>query len=120
MTKLMFAIAALAVATPVVAQSQAAMNAQAGQDLKRSDAAMNAQWQRTYAYMKGRDRFGNFGYAAKTLDSQRAWLKFRDAQCTIEGGQYAGGTAEPMARTTCLARLTKQRTAQLKEMQWPT
>jgi len=70
--------------------------------------------------MKRRDAdgAGRFGYAAATLASQRAWLAFRDAQCAIEGGEYAGGSMQPMVRSGCLARLTRERTAQLKDMMW--
>ena len=106
--------------TPATAQTQAAMNAQAATTYKAADAAMNAQWPRTYAAMKRRDATARdgFGYAAATLASQRAWLAFRDKQCTIEGGEFAGGSLQPMARLQCLARLTKERTTQLKDLMW--
>ncbi|WP_293872514.1 MULTISPECIES: lysozyme inhibitor LprI family protein [unclassified Sphingomonas] len=115
--------AALLVAAPAGAQTQTAMNQEAGAAWKAADATMTAQWQRTYAAMKRRDaadttRGGGFGYAAATLASQRAWLAFRDSQCTIEGGEYAGGSMQPMVRAQCLARLTRERTAQLKDMMW--
>lgn len=115
--------AALLVAAPAGAQTQTAMNQQAGAAWKAADAAMTVQWQRTYAAMKRRDaadttRGGGFGYAAATLASQRAWLAFRDSQCAIEGGEYAGGSMQPMVRAQCLARLTRERTAQLKDMMW--
>lgn len=114
---------ALAVAAPAAAQTQAQMNAQAGNEWKAADAAMTAQWKRTYAYMKGRDaqdrsRGGGFGYAAATLESQRAWIAFRDRQCTIEGGQFAGGSMQGMARAQCLTRLTRERTRQLGALIW--
>lgn len=117
-----FAVALLC-AAPAAAQTQTAMNQQAGAAWKAADATMTVQWQRTYAAMKRRDaadtsRSGGFGYAAATLASQRAWLAFRDAQCVIEGGEYAGGSMQPMVRSQCLARLTRERTAQLKDMMW--
>ncbi|MGP7794960.1 lysozyme inhibitor LprI family protein [Sphingomonas sp. CLY1604] len=116
-------IAALACAAPAAAQTQTALNQQAGAAWKAADATMTAQWQRTYAAMKRRDaadtsRGGGFGYAAATLASQRAWLAFRDAQCVIEGGEYAGGSMQPMVQRQCLARLTRERTAQLKDLMW--
>ena len=117
----MLLIALLMAAAPM--QSQATMNASAGTSYARADAAMAAQWKRTYAYMKRRDaqdtsRGGGFGYAAALLESQRAWLKFRDTQCVIEGGQYAGGSAQGMTVAGCRTDLTKARTAQLKSMMW--
>ena len=116
-------VAAVLAASPASAQTQAALNQQAGADWKAADAAMTVQWQRTYAAMKRRDaadtsRGGGFGYAAATLASQRAWLAFRDAQCAIEGGEYAGGSMQPMVQRQCLARLTRGRTIQLKDMMW--
>ena len=118
-------LAALLIAAPAMAQTQAQaqMNQQAGTAYKAADATMTVQWQRTYAAMKRRDaadtsRGGGFGYAAATLASQRAWLAFRDAQCVIESGEYAGGSMQPMVRAQCLARLTRERTTQLKDMMW--
>lgn len=118
-----FLLLAMVLATPVAAQTQADMNRRAGDDLRAADAAMTAQWKRTYAAMKQRDtrdtsRGGGFGYAAATLESQRAWLKFRDTQCVVEGGRYAGGSMMPMVRGACLTRLTRERTHQLKDMMW--
>jgi uncharacterized protein YecT (DUF1311 family) len=99
------------------------MNGQATAGYKAADAAMTRQWQRSYAAMKRRDaadtsRGGGFGYAAATLASQRAWLAFRDRQCVIEGGEFAGGSLGTMTRLQCMARLTKERTVQLKDLMW--
>ena len=109
--------------TPAPAQTQTRMNADAATAYQRADAAMTAQWKRTYAYMKGRDaqngsRGGGFGYAAATLASQRAWLAFRTAQCAIEAGEFAGGSMQPLARAQCLTRLTKERSIQLRNLMW--
>jgi uncharacterized protein YecT (DUF1311 family) len=116
----MLLILALLAAAP---QTQAQLTRSAGTDFTRADAAMNAQWKRTYAYMKGRDaqdtsRGGGFGYAAAALASQRAWLQYRDTQCVLEGGAFAGGSAQPMAQASCKAMLTTARTAQLKTLIW--
>ena len=117
-------LTALAVAaTPAPAQTQAGLNRQTSAAFAQADAALNAQWRRTYTYMKRRDardpsRGGGFGYAAALLVSQRAWLRFRDTQCVIEGGQFAGGSAQGMAQGLCKVRLTRERTGQLKAMIW--
>jgi uncharacterized protein YecT (DUF1311 family) len=99
------------------------MNARAGNDLRSADATMTAQWKRTYAAMKRLDaadtsRGGGVGYAAALLESQRAWLKFRDTQCVIEGSEFAGGSLQPMVRGNCLTRLTRERTKQLENLVW--
>lgn len=116
-------VAAVVAVAPAAAQTQARMNQRAGAAFARADAAMTAQWQRTHAYMKGRDarnpgRGGGFGYAAALLESQRAWLRFRDTQCVIEGAEFAGGSAQGMAQATCRTRLTDARTAQLRTLMW--
>jgi uncharacterized protein YecT (DUF1311 family) len=114
---------ALLMATAAPVQTQADMNRTAGSSYAQADTVMTAQWKRTYAYMKRRDgqdtsRGGGFGFAASLLASQRAWLQFRDTQCVIEGGQYAGGSAQGMTMAACRTRLTRARTAQLKSMIW--
>lgn len=120
--KSLIAAAAL-LSAPVLAQTQADLNRRTSSDYARADAAMTAQWKRAYAYMKGRDaqdgsRGGGFGYAAALLESQRAWLRFRDTQCVIEGGEMAGGSAQGMVQGNCRTRLTRERTVQLRTLQW--
>ena len=105
------------------ARTQSAMTARSGTDYRAADAAMTAQWRRTYAYMKGRDaqdhsRGGGFGYAAGLLESQRAWLAYRDRECVIEGGEFAGGSMQPMAQAQCRTRLTRERTDRLRSLMW--
>ena len=119
----LLALVALSLAAPAVAQTQAQMNATADGAFHRADRAMAAQWRISYARMKTRDaadtsRGGGFGYAAATLASQRAWLAYRDAECTIEGGEFAGGSLQGMAIAQCRTRLTEQRTQQLRKLLW--
>lgn len=104
-------------------RSQVDMTRCAAIDFNQADAAMTRQWRVTLTFMRGLDareksRGGGFGYAGALLESQRAWLKFRNAQCVIEGGQFAGGSASPMERTRCASRLTTQRQSQLRELVW--
>lgn len=121
--------AALLLASPAAAQqqtqtqTQTQMNATAAAAYKAADAAMTRRWQGVFAQMKRRDaadtsRGGGFGYAAAALASQRAWLRFRDTQCVAEAGRYAGGSMQPMVRTQCLTRLTRERTTQLAKLLW--
>jgi len=56
------------------------------------------------------------GYFAAFLESQRAWLKFRDAHCVVEGYYARGGSMEPLMVNTCLEEVTKQRTEQLRSL----
>jgi uncharacterized protein YecT (DUF1311 family) len=50
------------------------------------------------------------------VKAQRAWVAYRDAQCTSYGFQAHGGTMEPMLIYNCQADLTHKRTAELKKL----
>ncbi len=104
-------------------RSEAAINRCAALVYRQADAAMTRQWKTTYAFMKTRDarntsRGGGFGYASALLASQRAWLGYRDAECVIEGGRFAGGSVEPVAQAQCKTGLTNMRTQQLRRLVW--
>nr|CAD6601581.1 hypothetical protein RKHAN_00910 [Rhizobium sp. Khangiran2] len=90
----------------------------AEQDFAEADEQLNAQYKVTRQAMKDwdGDAMDGLGSAADALlASQRAWIAFRDAQCTFRGYQARGGTMEPMLIYGCQAELTRQRTQQLKE-----
>lgn len=46
-------------------------------------------------------------------NAQLAWIKFRDAACEFEAGQFQGGTLASPTRLNCLTRITQQRTKDL-------
>lgn len=120
---MVFALAALVATGCNSPRSQAEMNRCAALELKQVDGALTQQWRVTYAFMKGLDardtsRGGGFGYAAALLGTQRAWLKYRDSQCVLEGAQYAGGSASPLERLRCTTRLTAERRAVLRTLVW--
>lgn len=105
-------------------QVQMEMNWCAGQDYEAADKALNAQWALTRAAMKARDtdwaQLGSAdkrtGWAASLLEAQRGWLRYRDAQCALEGYEARGGSLEPLLILTCQTRLTRARTQELKEL----
>ena len=43
----------------------------------------------------------------KLRTAQRAWLRWRDAQCAFETAGYADGSIHPMLLAMCLAALTQ-------------
>ena len=118
----MLLIAMLLAAMP--AQTQADMTRQAGRDAAAADAAMNAQYRSTMASMKEADDQKAFdagsgpSYRNALLAAQRAWLAYRDAECVLEGYEFRGGSAAPMAHAQCRAALTEARTRALKEEMW--
>jgi uncharacterized protein YecT (DUF1311 family) len=102
-------------------QSQLEMNMCAEVDFERADAELNQVYREEIAGARAADREIDRQSdqrpteEAKMREAQRAWLIFRDAQCTVEGYDEArGGSMEPMVYSGCRARLTRARTAQLR------
>lgn len=99
-------------------QTQMEMTYCAGQDFVIADEKLNAQYALTRRAMKAWDEDApqNLRGAEEALvRAQRAWIAFRDAQCTFHGYQARGGTMEPMIVHGCRAELTLERTQELKE-----
>ena len=48
--------------------------------------------------------------------AQRAWIVYRDLDCTSVRAGYGGGTGATLAGLTCLARHTRDRTALLYDL----
>lgn len=91
----------------------------AEQDWLAADADLNAAYAVARKLMQGIDsdlEASQRGAADYLRDGQRAWVMFRDATCAAEGYTVRGGSAEPMVIYGCRARLTEQRTADLKAM----
>jgi uncharacterized protein YecT (DUF1311 family) len=105
-------------------QVQQEMNWCAGRDFEVADERLNAQWKITSAVMKQRDaewaEIGSAdarpGFFPSLLEAQRAWLRYRDAHCRVDGYIARGGTLEPLLVSTCKARLTRMRTDELKAL----
>jgi uncharacterized protein YecT (DUF1311 family) len=91
------------------------MNICSGRDYSTADAAMTHEYRIVAAKMRQMDKEQS-GYFSALLESQRAWLKFRDAQCRLEGYRTRGGTAERLNVNGCLWDLTKHRTEELKSL----
>jgi len=96
-------------------QDQSSMTQCAGLDFEKADKELNALWPKMKADAEASDKdAGKTEYADALLASQRAWITFRDAECTWQGFEMHGGSGEPMLVNGCLARLTKQRIKQLQ------
>jgi len=103
-------------------QYQVEMNFCAGRDYDAADAELNAQWKLTVAALKARDKDIDRSYDSQPthydtlLAAQRAWLTYRDQHCLSESFAARGGSMAPMLHSGCMARLTKERTEQLKAL----
>jgi uncharacterized protein YecT (DUF1311 family) len=100
-------------------QNQSDMNICAGIDFERADAELNSAWREAIAGARAADRELDRDDERPTNEAvlrqaQRAWLSFRDAHCGWEGYEARGGSMEPMLYNGCRARITRERTAQLR------
>ena len=92
-------------------ESQQGMNRCAGDAFERADKALNAMWAKVLA------RYGGEAKSKKLLlDSQRAWLKYRDSHCELAAYDNIGGSIWPLINSGCLAAATRQRTRELADL----
>lgn len=89
-------------------QTQSDMTICAGRDYQKADKSLNA------SYSKIRERLADDEPVRKALlEAQRAWIKFRDAECAFSTMGTEGGSIQPMLKAMCLTELTEQRIQQL-------
>ena len=96
-------------------QTQEGMNFCSGRAYVAADVIMTRRYNVLAVQMKRMDGQES-GYFASLLESQRTWLKFRDAQCLLEGYRTRGGTAEAMNINGCMEQMTKRRTEELESL----
>ncbi|MBX3611793.1 MAG: DUF1311 domain-containing protein [Hydrogenophaga sp.] len=89
------------------AETQRQLTACAYRDFEHAQAGYAATF---------RDLSAVLDSAQRTLlrNAQTAWLQFRTTACEFEASGVRGGSAEPMVRQMCQARLTRERTAELR------
>lgn len=78
-------------------------------DLKKADHELNTIYKQIEARLAD-------DHAAKSrlVHAQRAWIAFRDAECTFQSSGDDGGSIAPTIIELCRAGLTSDRTEQLK------
>jgi len=76
-------------------------------DAKASDKKLNQIYAQLSLKLAGQQR-------QRLVAAQQAWIKFRDASCAYESGQFEGGTLAPVVKNSCIARVTRQRTQDLE------
>lgn len=100
--------------------TQADMNQCASDSFRKADAELNAQWSKTRAVMLSWDKAtppdNDNGAAKRLLESQRAWLAYRDASCELEAYTAHGGSMEPLLNMSCMQQLTEKRVEELKSL----
>jgi uncharacterized protein YecT (DUF1311 family) len=88
--------------------SQAEASGCAHREFLAADAELNKAYNRLTGILDAEEK-------ALLKEAELAWIKYRNTNCTFESSQYAGGTMRPMIESFCMARVTKARTAELKE-----
>ncbi len=88
--------------------SQAEATGCARREYEAADAELNKVYNRLAGILDADEK-------ALLKASELAWIKYRDSTCAFESSQYKGGTMRPMIESFCLTRVTKARTAELKE-----
>ena len=91
--------------------SQMGMNRCAAEEYERADKKLNAQWAKVQAWAKD-DRQS----AKLLLDSQRSWIKYRDAHCAMVADENRGGSIVPLVELICMTGMTTDRTKALSQL----
>ena len=72
-----------------------------------ADALLNKVYQKVRKNLEGDD-------AKKLVETQRIWIKYRDANCSAERALYDGGTGAFPAYLACMEAMTRARTKELQ------
>lgn len=94
--------------------SQMGMNRCAAEEYERADKRLNTAWAKAKASAKDDPQS-----AKLLLESQRSWIRFRDAQCALEADENRGGSIVPLVELLCMTNLTGDRIKALAQMADP-
>lgn len=92
------------------AEDQATMTSCAAQAYQKSDSELNKLFHEIEL------RLADDVDAQHLLrGSERAWIAFRDAECSFAASGVEGGSAYPMAHDLCMNDLTQKRVDELRQ-----
>jgi uncharacterized protein YecT (DUF1311 family) len=94
------------VAGPGAAQTQAGLDRSSLKDFQSADRALNAAYAKLLAAASPAGR-------TRLRDAQRAWVRFRDADCLAELGPRQG-SVYPLLLNQCMTALTRERARELQ------
>jgi len=77
------------------------------------DDLLNAEYRAAMARMRDQ---GGGALAEQLRDAQRAWIAFRDAECGLRYGIWAGGTIRVIIGANCVLRETAERALELRDL----
>ncbi|WP_426702961.1 lysozyme inhibitor LprI family protein [Rhodanobacter sp. Col0626] len=94
------------------------MNACMADEVKAADLTLNHTYQRVLATLNGADSDQQQSYPASTkaalIEAERAWVKYRDADCKAVYNHWKGGTIRTSMELGCRQERAEQRTRQLE------
>lgn len=90
-----------------VLQTQTEITACLGADEKKADTLLNTMYQDLISRLADVDQ-------QNLRVAQRAWINFRDKECTFRSAPYADGSVAPSLIAGCVTALTSQRIVDLR------
>jgi len=93
------------------AQTTLDMNNCNGAEIKQQDTRLNAAYKQAMAGLEAPQQ-------GKLRDAQRAWIKYRDANCALYFG-LTGGTIDQLNGAGCMLEMTKARADELSKLLEP-
>jgi uncharacterized protein YecT (DUF1311 family) len=90
-------------------QTQTDMTICAVGEYDKADAELNASYKQIMARLKSDPDTAKLLVAA-----EKAWMAFRDAECTFANSQTVGGSIHPMMVAECREAITRKRIDDLK------
>jgi uncharacterized protein YecT (DUF1311 family) len=88
----------------------------AQRDYEAADAKLNTAYRAALASIDKADVPADVraDWRKALVEAQRRWIAFRDAECTVTGFEWYGGTGRSTAEFGCQRELTVTRTKQLR------
>ena len=77
-------------------------------EYERADSDMSLLYKRVLSELPSDRKSG-------MIESQRAWIKFRDAACAFVGDDRKGGSSQGWVIAICKTQITEERTIHLKK-----
>jgi uncharacterized protein YecT (DUF1311 family) len=96
-------------ASPCADQTQRGLDACAGAARDKADAALSGAYKQIVACLAD-----NPGKTKRLIEAEKAWIGFRDAECSFANSDTEGGSIHSMEVTLCEEKLTNIRAQQLR------
>ena len=86
------------------------------------DVFLNEEYQKSMSWAKSADQedqeyFPEFANRASALrDAQRAWIAFRDAECSLAYAAWGAGSMRHIAGNDCIMTLTAKRAIEVRNI----